>query len=88
MKLIIAAGELRSHTHVFWGVALIVLGVLHLTFRRFYARRRKAIHDARAETAPAMTGRFYLTHSPAWYLNWEIWGGLAMIVGGVVLVIV
>ena len=48
MKLIIAVGELRSHTHVFSGIGLIVLGVLHLTFRRFYARRRKAIHDARA----------------------------------------
>jgi hypothetical protein len=88
MKLIIAVGELRNHSHVFWGILLIALGVLHLTFRRFYARRRKAIHDARAETAPTMTRRFYMTHSPVWYLNWEVWGGMAMILGGVVAVIV
>jgi hypothetical protein len=88
MKLIIAVGEARSHSHVFWGIALIVIGMLHLTFRRFYARRRKAIHDARAETAPGMTQRLYINHGAAWYLNWEIWGGVAMILIGIVVLIV
>lgn len=77
-----------THAHnrgLIWGIVLVVLGVLHLTFRRFYARRAKAVHDARQDTASRAGAPFYRRHGPEWYMNWEIWGGLGMIGFGILL---
>ena len=59
-----------AHTHggdLGWGIALILIGALHLAFRGFYARRSAAIESARQETAPGLLrGRaFYVTGSHA-----------------------
>jgi hypothetical protein len=78
-----------TNRHLVWGIVLLVLGVLHLTFRRFYARRAKAIHDARQETAPGVTKSvFYRNHSSSFYLRGEWALGIIFIVVGLVLVIV
>ena len=42
------------------GVMLIVFGVLHFVFRRFYARREAAVQTARRETALAPMRRMWL----------------------------
>lgn len=74
----------QHHHNVVWGIVLIVIGTLHLIFRRFYVRREKAVHDTRQDTAPAMTRPFYRRHGEQWYLRWDIWGGIVMILVGVV----
>jgi UDP-N-acetylmuramyl pentapeptide phosphotransferase/UDP-N-acetylglucosamine-1-phosphate transferase len=35
-----------------WGIILVVVGVIHLVFRRYYARRTAAVQSARRDTAP------------------------------------
>jgi hypothetical protein len=78
-----------TNRHLVWGIVLLALGVLHLTFRRFYARRAQAIHDARQETAPGVTKSvLYRNHSSAFYLRGEWALGIIFIVVGLVLVIV
>jgi hypothetical protein len=77
-----------THRHLVWGIVLLAIGVLHLTFRRFYARRARAIHDARQETAPGATKRLYRNHSSSFYLRGEWALGIVFIVVGLVLVIV
>jgi hypothetical protein len=77
-----------THKNLIWGIVLLAIGVLHLTFRRFYARRAKAIHDARQETAPGVTKSFlYRNHSSGFYLRGEWALGIIFIVVGLVLVI-
>lgn len=63
----------HSSSGVIYGVALIVIGILHFFFRGFYARRGKAIHDARQATATAATQRFYRSHSEGWYRRSQYW---------------
>ena len=74
----------RHHNGVVWGVVLIVVGILHLTFRRFYVRREKAVHDARQDTASAIGKPFYRRHSESWYWRWDVWGGIVMVLVGIV----
>ena len=69
-----------------WGIILVALGVLHLTFRRFYARRRQAVHDARQDTAPGFSRPFYRRHDPGFYVTLEIAGGVIFILLGAILV--
>jgi hypothetical protein len=69
-----------THRGLIWGIALIVLGVLHLTFRGFYARRAEAFHDARQDTAPKP---LYRRHSSNWYARNTIWSGSLFIALGV-----
>lgn len=70
-----------------WGVILIAVGMLHLTFRRFYARRAQAIHDARQDTASRFTKGTYRRHSQNFYVanTWIV--GALFIAIGIVLVI-
>jgi len=63
--MIIAATQ--SNSNLIYGGGFIVVGILHFVFRGFYARRGKAIHDARQATAPAATQRFYRSRSEGWY---------------------
>ena len=83
---IIAAS--KGHGGILFGVILIVLGVLHLTFRRFYGRRWKAVHDAREATAPEMTKPLYRRRDASWYVTAEIFGGIFMIAIGIVDVLI
>jgi protein-S-isoprenylcysteine O-methyltransferase Ste14 len=79
----ILAATTAHHRGLVWGIILIVLGVLHLTFRGFYARRAQAFHDARQDTAPAATRGFYRRHGSNWYARNTIWAGSVFIVLGV-----
>jgi hypothetical protein len=74
----------HSTSGVIYGVALIVIGILHFVFRGFYARRGKAFHDARQATAPAATQRFYRSHSEGWYRRSQYWLSGLFILFGVV----
>ncbi len=71
-----------------WGIALIVIGVLHLAFRGFYARRSAAIETAKQETAPGpLKGRgLYVTGTHA-NMVWIVGSSVLFIVLGVILVI-
>jgi hypothetical protein len=77
-----------THAHgLGWGIGLIVIGVLHLAFRGFYARRSAAIETARQETAPrAFKGRgLYVTGRNANML-WIIGSSVVFIVVGIILI--
>ncbi len=76
-----------SHGSPGLGIVLIAIGLLHLIFRRFYARRAKAIHDARQDTAAGVTKRFYRRHDSSFYLIGEWVLGIAFIVIGLILAI-
>ncbi len=78
-----------THAHdLGWGIGLIVIGVLHLAFRSFYARRSAAIETARQETAPrVLKGRgLYVTGGRA-NMVWVIGSSVIFVVVGVVLVV-
>ncbi len=79
-----------AHTHggdLGWGIALILIGALHLAFRGFYARRSAAIESARQETAPGLLrGRaFYVTGSHA-NMVWVVGSSVVFLLVGIVLV--
>jgi len=72
----------QSTSNVIYGVVLIALGVLHFLFRGYYARRVQAIHDARQATAPAVTQRFYRSHSAGCYRHSQYWVSALLILLG------
>jgi hypothetical protein len=75
-----------THSHG-WGlgVVLIVVGVLHLVFRGFYARRSAAIETARQETAPGPLRRrgFYVTGQHA-NMVWTVGISTVFIIVGII----
>lgn len=83
--MIVAA--IHHHRGLGWGIALIVLGVAHLVFRSFYARRSKAVHDARQDTATSVGSHFYRRHGYGFYARGEVALGIIFIVAGVIFVI-
>jgi hypothetical protein len=66
-----------------WGIALVLIGVLHITFRGFYARRAEAFHDARQDTAPGPTKHLYRRHESNWYARNTLWAGFLFIALGI-----
>jgi hypothetical protein len=77
-----------THSHgLGWGIGLVFVGVLHLAFRGFYARRSAAVETARRETAPrAFKGRgLYVTGRGA-NMVWIVGSSVVFIVVGVVLI--
>jgi hypothetical protein len=78
----ITLAAVHSHRGLLWGIVLVAIGIAHLTFRGFYARRAQAIHDARQDTAPSLTRGFYRRHSAAWWSRWTIWGAAFLIALG------
>jgi FAD/FMN-containing dehydrogenase len=85
MVVIVAA--IHHHRGLGWGITLIVLGVAHLVFRSFYARRHKAVHDARQDTATSVGSHFYRRHGYGYYARTEIVFGVVFIVAGAIAVI-
>jgi hypothetical protein len=77
-----------THSHG-WGLGLvlIVVGVLHLAFRGFYARRSAAIETARQETAPGPLKRHgvYVTGRGA-NMVWIVGSSVVFIVLGIILI--
>lgn len=74
----------HHHRGLAWGIVLVGIGLAHLAFPAFYVRREKAVHDARQDTAPALTRPFYRRHGSTWYWRWTVWGGSAMVVIGAI----
>ena len=70
-----------------WGIGLVFVGVLHLAFRGFYARRSAAIETAKQETAPGPLKRrgLYVTGRGA-NMVWIVGSSVVFIVVGVVLI--
>jgi hypothetical protein len=77
----------HAHRGLTWGIVLLAVGALHLVFRRFYARRWQAVHDARQDTAPGVTKGLYRRHRPQFYLTTEIAFGVFCIILGAILVL-
>ncbi len=77
-----------THSHgLGWGIGLVAIGVLHLAFRGFYARRSAAIETARRETAPGpLRGRgLYVTGRHA-NMVWIVGSSTVFIVVGLILI--
>jgi hypothetical protein len=77
-----------SHSHALgWGIGLVIVGVLHLVFRGFYARRSAAVETARQDTAPrVLKGRgLYVTGLGA-NMVWIVGSSVVFIVVGIVLI--
>jgi hypothetical protein len=72
-----------------WGLGLgfIIVGVLHLAFRGFYARRSAAIETARQDTAPGPFKRrgMYVTGQHA-NMVWIVGSSVVFIVVGIILI--
>jgi hypothetical protein len=70
-----------------YGIALILIGTLHLAFRGFYSRRSAAVETARRETAPGpLRGRgLYVTGSHA-NMVWIVGSSVVFITIGIILV--
>jgi hypothetical protein len=77
-----------THSHG-WGLGLllIIIGVLHLAFRGFYARRSAAIETARQETAPGPLKRrgVYVTGQNA-NMVWIVGSSVVFIAVGIILI--
>jgi hypothetical protein len=79
-----------AHAHsrgLGWGIGLVVIGVLHLAFRGFYARRSAAIETARADTAPGpLKGRgLYVTGRGA-NMVWIVGSSVVFVIVGAILI--
>jgi hypothetical protein len=80
-----------SHAHrgLIWGIFSIASGLLHLVYRRFYARRNAAVNTARRETAISPLRRTWL-YWPSTEQSSLVWGTVvsaAMFVAGIALVL-
>jgi hypothetical protein len=76
-----------AHSGLGWGIALILVGGLHLAFRGFYARRSAAVETAKRETAPGpLKGRgLYVTGGHA-NMVWIVGSSVVFILVGIILV--
>ncbi len=77
-----------THSHGWgFGLVLVIIGVLHLAFRGFYARRSAAVETARQQTAPGPFKRrgFYVTGQNA-NMVWIVGSSVVFIVAGIVLI--
>jgi hypothetical protein len=75
------------HVTVIWGAILAVVGVVHLTFRRYYARRATVMQRAHRDAAPRATQGLHWVGNENTNLTLGTLGGVAFIVLGVVLLI-
>jgi hypothetical protein len=81
--LMIAA---QGHKPLIWGIALVVVGVLHLAFRGFYANRAAAMHEARRQTAPGPTRALYRPRGRGFYLVLNSTISAVMVIAGIILI--
>jgi hypothetical protein len=75
----------HRHSGLVWGIFLIAAGTMHLVFRQWRARRWKAVHDARQDTAPTFAKSFYRRHDQNFYVTVEALFGIGCLLVGVVL---
>ena len=77
----------HGHSGLTWGIILVVVGTLHLTFRRFYARRSAAVESARKETAPGpLRGRALYVTGERPNMIWVVGSSAVFVVVGIVLI--
>jgi hypothetical protein len=78
----------HAHRGLIWGIFLICSGLLHLVWRRYYARRSAAIQTAKRETAIAPLRRNWIlpTSEHANLVYGTIVSAL-MVLGGIVLLL-
>jgi hypothetical protein len=85
VALVLAATH--AHRGLIWGIFLVVIGTIHLAFRRFYARRAAAIESAKKETAPGpLKGRaWYVTGNRA-NMIWVVGSSMVFLAFGIFLI--
>ncbi len=77
----------HSHRGLGYGIGLVCIGLLHLVFRRYYARRNAAVETARRETAISPLRRHWLwPTSESGSLVWGTAISAVMVIAGVVLI--
>jgi peptidoglycan biosynthesis protein MviN/MurJ (putative lipid II flippase) len=75
----------HQHSGLIYGIGLVCIGLLHLVFRRYYARRNAAVETARRETAISPLRRHWLW--PTSEQGSLVWGtaiSAVMVAAGVV----
>lgn len=82
----LALAATTGHRQLIWGIVLVAVGVLHLAFRRFYANRAAAIHEARRQTAPGPTKALYRQRTPGFYLVLNGAISAVMVLAGIALI--
>jgi hypothetical protein len=79
-----------AHSHaptLVWGIILIAVGVVHLVFRRYYARRAAAVQRARRDTAARPFKPFTFATSESTNLVMNSLVSAAFVVIGVIVLI-
>jgi hypothetical protein len=78
----------HSHSGLAFGIGLVCIGLLHLVFRRYYARRNAAVETARRETAISPFRRRWLwPTSQSGSLVWGTVISAVMVIVGVMLIV-
>jgi hypothetical protein len=78
----------HSHSGLVFGIGLVCIGLLHLVFRRYYARRNAAVETARRETAISpFRQRWLWPTSESGSLVWGTVISAVMVIVGVILVV-
>jgi hypothetical protein len=78
----------HSHSGLGYGIGLVCIGMLHLIFRRYYARRNAAVETARRQTAIAPLRRHWLwPTSESGSLVWGTVVSAVMVIVGVILIV-
>jgi hypothetical protein len=77
----------HSSGGVIWGIGAIVVGVVHLVFRRYYARRAAAVQRARRDTAARPFKPFTFATSESTNLVMNSLVSAAFVVIGVIVLI-
>lgn len=75
----------HEHRGLIYGIGLVCVGLLHLVFRHYYARRNAAVETARRETAISPFRRHWLW--PTSERGSLVWGtaiSAVMVVAGLV----
>jgi hypothetical protein len=78
----------HSSGGVIWGIGAIAIGIVHLVFRRYYARRSAAVQRARRDTAPGPFKRFTFGTSESTNLAMNTLVSAVFVVIGVVVLVV
>ena len=71
---------------VIWGAILIVVGSVHLAFRRYFAHRSAVMQRAHREAAPTVTRRLHWVGSESANQTLTTLISVAFVIIGVVLV--
>ena len=78
----------HSHSGLGFEIGLICVGLLHLVFRRYYARRNAAVETARRQTAVSPLRRHWLwPTSESGNLVWGTLISAVMVIAGVILLV-